>query len=532
MLRKLLPNFCFLLATLLIFVAGCAKMPKVVEQPKLVAQPVRSKLPDQRGDLVVTSDPNRAKVYIDDKLIDTTPLALKDIPVGSYRVKMELEGYEIWRDNVDVKHQQMAEVYTELEPKPGTLEVRSEPNGAKVQLNEEDAGVTPWSRWVSPGEVHSVAVSAEGYYPKSRMVTVQPGGKKVVSIVLKEIPKGTLEVKSEPSGAKVWVDWKEVGITPYSGLIVVNEEHTVIVSKEGYNFKRQKVAVQQEEKKVISITLEKSLGLPTTIIGKDGAEMVLIPAGDFIMGSPEGEGEDNEHPQHTVFLDAFYIAAYEVTNAQFKKFIEANPQWRKDTIEGKYHDGNYLKDWDHTNYPSGKANHPIAYVSWYAAAAYAQWVGGKLPTEAQWEKAARGGLVGKQYPWGDELSHDDANYMGTGGRDQWSRTSSPVGSFPPNGYGLYDMAGNVWEWCTDEYDSGYYESSPKNNPTGPKTTITFVDDNFTNVHPPRVLRGGAWSDSRTDALRCAFRHRSAPAYITHFGLGYVGFRCVVAHVED
>lgn len=104
---------------------------------------------------------------------------------------------------------------------------------------------------------------------------------------------------------------------------------------------------------------------------------------------------------------------------------------------------------------------------------------------AEWEYAARGGLIGKKYPWGDSLSHDDANYNGTGGRDQWERTA-PVGSFPPNGYGLYDMAGNVWEWCMDEYDSSFYAKSEKNNPVA-GGVISLVNNNFTTGASPSRL---------------------------------------------
>jgi len=118
-------------------------------------------------------------------------------------------------------------------------------------------------------------------------------------------------------------------------------------------------------------------------------------------------------------------------------------------------------------------------------------------------------LEGKRYPWGDDISYDDANYSGTGGRDQWSRTS-PVGSFAPNGYGLYDMAGNVWEWCNDWYDSGYYSRSPENNPTGGETG-TY-----------RVLRVGSW-DYDAYGLRCANRNRIPPT-ASWFGRGFRGVR--------
>jgi len=275
---------------------------------------------------------------------------------------------------------------------------------------------------------------------------------------------------------------------------------------------------------------------------KDGMKMVYIPAGTFMMGTSDAQIKkmlrenpnwieshfDSEKPVHGVYTDAFYMDEHEVTNEQFKKFLEANPQWRKDRIDGKYvwNKEYYLRDWNGMNYPSGKADRPVVCVSWYAAAAYAQWVGAKLPTEAQWEKAARGGLVGKRYPWGDTITHDNANYWGTGGRDRWNGTS-PVGSFPANGYGLYDMAGNVWEWCADEYDSGYYSKSPKNNPTGPGTPIRFANNDFTNVKNSRVWRGGSWNSRRHPlrTLRYASRHYVSGYYAPAYADIDSGFRC-------
>ena len=249
---------------------------------------------------------------------------------------------------------------------------------------------------------------------------------------------------------------------------------------------------------------DSSATIPKRIIGKDGAPMVLIPAGEFQMGGAYSE----ERPVHTVNLDAFYIDKYEVTNAQYKKFLEANPQWRKDQIDRKYHNMQYLQDWDENDYPGGKGDYPVAYVSWYAAKAYAEWAGKRLPTEAEWEKAARGGLVGKQYPRGNRITHDDANYGGSFGKDFWNGTS-PVASFPPNGYGLYDVAGNILEWCADWYDSEYYARSPKENPRGPSSGEI------------RVRRGGSWSGG-PGILRVACRlHEGSDA-----ALDDTGFRCV------
>lgn len=257
---------------------------------------------------------------------------------------------------------------------------------------------------------------------------------------------------------------------------------------------------------------------PREIVGSDGAPMVMIPAGEFLMGSDKGKAD--EMPVHNVYLRDFYMDKYEVTNALYREFLNANPQWRKDKIAPKYHDGRYLHNWNGNNPPPDEWNHPVTHVSWYAAKAYALWAGKRLPIESEWEKAARGGLVGKEYPWGDDISHANTNYSGTERSDQWEKTA-PVGSFPPNGYGLYDMAGNVAEWCLDSYDRMAYEKALHGSPRPammPGQIIRFV------------VRGGSWQGSPIYAagappssLRVAHRER----YLPKSCLGNVGFRCVI-----
>ena len=170
--------------------------------------------------------------------------------------------------------------------------------------------------------------------------------------------------------------------------------------------------------------------------------MALIPAGSFEMGDHFGEGSDDELPVHTVTLDGFYMDKTEVTVGRFKAFL----------ADSGYSWGG---SWDGVDQYSPSDDHPMIYVNYDDAVAYSEWAGKRLPTEAEWEYAARGGLEGKRYPWGDEIDSSKATY--DSGNDG---TTKLVGSFEANGYGLYDMAGNVWECCQDWYGADYYSSSP------------------------------------------------------------------------
>ncbi len=262
--------------------------------------------------------------------------------------------------------------------------------------------------------------------------------------------------------------------------------------------------------------------------------MVLIPAGEFEMGS--NDGSDDEQPIHTVYVDAFYMDTHEVTHADFKRFVLANPQWQKSRIPKSLHTGKYLFDWDDSNnYPVGMANYPVESVCWYAAMAYAEWAGKRLPTEAEWEKAARGGLKGKKYPPGSKV---DPNLVIFSDPLIFEHSTS-VGSYPANGYGLFDMEGNAWEWCLDEYNPYFYSMSPARNPVAyvsPQrpsrhplpdvNTIANLDailNNYTavDVKSRRVYRGGTGGSPKTRHVRLANRNGSTPAY-THY---YLGFRC-------
>ena len=256
--------------------------------------------------------------------------------------------------------------------------------------------------------------------------------------------------------------------------------------------------------------------------------MVLIPAGEFQMGSSNGAS-----PVHTVYVDAFYMDQYEVTNAEYADFLNANGKHVSDSTAHSYSTDMYAEHSapvgskqiayidDRYSVSPGYENHPVSGVTWYGAMAYAAWVGKRLPTEAEWEKAARGGLAGMTYPWGDTIDNSKANYNQNIHENIVGMTT-PVGHYPPNGYGLYDMAGNVMEWCLDEYDAGFYANSPYENPIA-GGSITSIIKNFTKIKKRRVLRGGSCFGA-SQGVRCAFRFYGIPSDHSY----QIGFRCVKA----
>ena len=303
--------------------------------------------------------------------------------------------------------------------------------------------------------------------------------------------------------------------------------------------------------------------------------MVWIPGGQFTMGSDGELAWPDEKPPHRVTVDGFWIDVTEVTNAQFRKFVKATryvttaerapllegimkqvppgtpPPEPEQLVPGSLvftppsHDvrlDDYSQwwqwtpgaDWQHPEGPrsnlEGRESHPVVHVSWDDAAAYAKWAGKQLPTEAQWELAARGGLDGKTYVWGEEPPGAKRANIWQGefprrntAADGFLRTA-PVRSFVPNGFGLYDMAGNVWEWCADWYDRDLYRrrvgKASVVNPAGPERAAN-PDQPFS---AQRVQRGGSFlcCDNYCSRYRPSARHGCSP----DTGMSHVGFRCV------
>jgi formylglycine-generating enzyme required for sulfatase activity len=339
-----------------------------------------------------------------------------------------------------------------------------------------------------------------------------------------------LSVTSDPPGATVYVDGVAVGKTPladWSKDLGAQDETKVkvVVVLDGYETRRyDAVLLKGGQLQPLSASLMRTAplnspgreghvgGTALHLDAKYGMDLVEISAGEFTMGSTEAEVDAllasnsnykrewfaDEIPQRKVYLDTYYIGKTPVTVAQFKQFCAATgrvmptaPSW----------------GW--------KEDHPMGYVTWNDAVAYCQWLSQEtgyrvtLPTEAQWEKAARG-PDGRTYPWGNDW---DGSKCANSVDSNNLHSTIPVGSYVSGAsiYGVLDMAGNVWQWCSDWYDENYYRSSPRRNPTGPSSGQY------------RVLRGGSWGTNLAYGLRCAERFRLPPNYWDNC----YGFRCVV-----
>lgn len=248
---------------------------------------------------------------------------------------------------------------------------------------------------------------------------------------------------------------------------------------------------------------------PMETVGRDGAPMVLVPAGSFPMGVPKGDrdGDRDEYPRHEIYLDAYYIDKFEVTHARYRTFLQATGHRppRHPTDPGR----TLWKEDNPAVLSESLLERPVVNVDWSDADAYCRWAGRRLPTEAEWEKAARG-TDDRRFPWGNvEPTHKHLNYNQ---RWQGEKSLMPVGSYEAgkSPFGAYDMAGNVWEWVADWYDPLYYEKSPPRNPKGPEH----------GTH--KVLRSSGW-EVETPLVRSVTRVKSDPANRTNT----TGFRCAM-----
>ena len=404
-----------------------------------------------------------------------------------------------------------------------TLNINSTPNGATVYVDSTAIGITPLKDYQIDTGIRlekqvNVGLELSGYKSRVKKITLKGGQEFSWDVSLEKIA-------TQPVSPKPKSDVQETIVERDGKDVIVNETEPEEMTKEPVSPKSKPnvpETIVEEDASISKRERQLSTDLPHRIVGKDGAEMVLIPAGEFQMGSNH-TNDPAEKPVHTVYVDTFYMDIHEVTVGQYHQFTVAT---------GHLSPSYPLSPFSPTD------QHPMVYVSWHDAMAYAKWAGKRLPTEAEWEKAARGGFVGQKYSWGngppDGTQCNFADKNGAISRNeeddssrQWNKSAddgymytAPVGSYPPNGYGLYDMAGNVWEWCFDAYDANFYANSPRQNPIA-GIIVTSTMDNSITVNESRVLRGGSWTPYPQN-VRSAHRW----SYGAH-SVGYsVGFRCV------
>ena len=249
-------------------------------------------------------------------------------------------------------------------------------------------------------------------------------------------------------------------------------------------------------------------------------QMVRIPAGEFLMGCDDVDKD--ERPVHPVYVDEFHLGAKLVTNGEYRRFVHATgcrpiavrelPALVAPGFRDSFRELAERYVWKNAEPPEGLENHPVTLVQYVDALDYCQWLAAitgkaiRLPSEAEWERAARGGLEGRRYPWGDDIDPSFANFL-TDPMLKAKRGTRSVGSYPCNGYGLYDMAGNVWQWVSDWYDPEYYAGGQQRNPQGPPS------GRF------RCVRGGSWVNDDVSFLRCAHRHE-VPADTYAYSIGF------------
>jgi len=370
---------------------------------------------------------------------------------------------------------------------------------------------------LSPGP-HKIRAEKEGFIPQEKSLDAQAGGTYEVQLVLKPKPKpkpkhqspkttkvatakpaaaeGTITLRCNVDGSRISVGKKvfeSVKKNKPVKLTLAPGKYTLTAWRAGYKTWSKQIAVTGGKTDDIAIKLQL---IPDEIASeKDGRQMVLVREGWFLMGSDDGPPECR--PSHRVFLKAYYIDVYEVTNAAFAKFVEQTRcrpagNWRR-------------------YYKQGQDEYPVRGVTYDDAAKYAAWAGKRLPTEAEWEKAARG-TDGRRYPWGDGF--DDTAFRGKLPEDAGP---AAVGSYPSGSsfVGCFDMAGNVWEWCSDWYQRNYYETTQEwVNPTGPRPR---------DRKGGKVVRGGAWDFGSVGYIKCYSRKGLPP----NNSDPTVGFRCVM-----
>lgn len=483
-------------------------------------------LKEKPGSLLILSSPQDADVSLNEEYKGKTPLSLSSIPPGEHKIKITRQGRAPYYEIVSIKGEQNITLDVVLLPNnppkiisliAASEDIRTEEIVTITCVATDIDGNNLSYAWLADegsiqGQGQEVAYQAPdkpGTYLVRVEVIDNNGGKdiKEIPIMVKE-QTVSLKIISYPGGAKIYINEIYRGEAPLTLSNIEVGYYKVKAIKEEV----KEETVYARPKQITSI--EFSFAPPLN--------MVFISAGEFLMGS---NNDYHENPVHKAYLDAFYIDKYEITNLQFCEFLneEGNQEEDGETWLNIDDESSLIERKKGKYQPkSGYENHPVIMVTWYGASAYAKWADKRLPTEAEWEKAARGGLVGKRYSWGDDYSQQQETcnsfrYSGDHANKMspllWGYQGTlPVGSFPSNSFGIYDMTGNIEEWCADWFS--FYFTNPYENPQGP------------SKGPGRNIRGGSWMSNEWD-LDCAHRGYADP-YSSYYCLG---FRCARSATE-
>ncbi|MGI6682080.1 MAG: SUMF1/EgtB/PvdO family nonheme iron enzyme [Myxococcota bacterium] len=420
------------------------------------------------GSAIITSSPSKAQVWLDGESAGETPLVISKKLSGTYQVRLQLPDYLPSEGELVIEDGKETKYNRQLAANWGQLRVTSDPPGATVYLDDiavKDKTTPCTLDRVKPG-VHIVKFALAGHGERTEKTTVERGQTSSVSTTLQPM-LGYLVVTSTYTDGTVCegdikLDGKSVGQTPWGGDVLAVPHTVEVQCPKGSG--RQQVVVVHNKRSEANVAIETG-----------GVEWVRIPGGSFNMGSNDGDSYDNEKPVHRVTVRTFEMTKTQVTVEQYKACVDAGACTAPDT-GGSCNWGQ-----------SDRGKHPINCVDWHQAQAYAKWAGGRLPSEAEWEYAARSGGRDWKYPWGNENATceravmDDGSGNGCGrGNTTWPVCSKPKGNTT---HGLCDMAGNVWEWVQDWYHDSY-KGAPTDGSAWEKPTGSF-----------RVGRGGSWYDS-------------------------------------
>ena len=427
-----------------------------------------------------------ATIYVDDTLVGTTPISRYKLSSGTHHVRIVKSMYLTYEDNFTINDSEQLSYTATLTPDFATVTITAD-SGCDIYVNDVLKGKSPWSGMLSTG-TYIFEARKQGHRTTSltKNISAEPAQQSYKLDSPTPII-GTINVSSTPIAADLYVDGKLVDQTPAMVDLLIGK-HKITIRKEGYADHEQTITVEEGKITDVTATLSeqkvaKATGSAyTETVNGLNLKMILVEGGKFSMGSKIGDSD--EKPVHNVTLDSYYIGETEITQAQWRAIMGSNPS-------------GYTGD-----------NRPVEMVSWEDAQKFckklSELTGKKyvLPTEAQWEYAARGGNKSKGYTYSGSNNIDEVAKHAPS-----SSGHSNVKSKKPNELGIYDMSGNVWEWCSDWY--GSYSSSAQTNPQGPTSGIY------------RVLRGGSWNDY-SSGCRVVSRDYYRPSFR---GYNY-GFRVV------